>query len=218
MGGILSGPEICRLVERRRRFDAGDEVDGVPGIEIEPFDPSRCGPNSYDVLLSNQLRVYAIPSVLRQYPVWVFDAGQGEALNHIGLDGVDVYRPPPTVAITIPPEGMWLHPGILYLGATVERTLCHGLVPWLDGRSSIGRAGLSVHVTAGRGDDGWDGRWTLEITAVAHPVKVYPNMRGGQVTFFTLVGERKAYEGKYQHQDGPTESRLHLDAEAKEHE
>lgn len=107
---------------------------------------------------------------------------------------------------------------MLYLAATVERTVAHGLTSWLDGRSSVGRMGLSVHVTAGRGDDAWMGRWTLELTAVTHPVKVYTGMRIGQVTYFMLQGERKPYnpDGKYSQQDGPTPSRMYLDTDTKD--
>jgi dCTP deaminase len=214
MGGILSGPEIVRLVKQARAHNAlkftpadpkADWPAPVPGIEIEPFDPGRCGPNSYDVLLSDQIRVYRIASARRAHPE-LFDGDRS-----VLPDGVDMRNPPPTLLTTIPADGMWLYPGVLYLGATVESTLCYGLVPWLDGRSSVGRLGLSIHVTAGRGDDGWKGVWTCEITAVAHPVKVYPNERFGQLTFFTLVGQRKAYTGRYQDQAGPTESRMHLD-------
>jgi dCTP deaminase len=213
MGGILSGPEIVRLVEQTQAHKAlrskladlkVDWAAPVPSIEIEPFNPDRCGPNSYDVLLSDQIRVYRIASARRAHPE-LFDGDRS-----VLPDGVDMRNPPPTLLTAIPADGMWLYPGVLYLGATVESTLCHGLVPWLDGRSSVGRLGLSIHVTAGRGDDGWKGVWTCEITAVAHPVKVYPNERFGQLTFFTLVGQRKEYAGHYQNQAGPTESRMHL--------
>jgi dCTP deaminase len=88
---------------------------------------------------------------------------------------------------------------------------CAGLVPWLDGRSSVGRLGISVHSTAGRGDDGFFGRWTLEVSVV-HPVRVYPGMKVGQVTFFDLRGERRPYRGKYQNQDAAVASKLWEDA------
>lgn len=209
--GVLSGPEIARLVKQTKAFKEGGMLPSLPSIEIEPFDQDRCGPNSYDVLLSNQLRIYAIRSaILHHY---------GEVKNQLPdlqwqeREGVDLHYPTPTVALDIPREGRWLFPGVLYLGRTVERTLCRGLVPWLDGRSSIGRCGLSVHVTAGRGDDNWDGTWTCEITAVTHPVKVYPNERFGQLTYFTLIGDRKPYTGRYSGQVEPTASRLHLDVE-----
>lgn len=215
---VLSGPEIARLVERTRQIAQGEATPSLPTILIEPFDPELAGPNSYDVHLSPELRVYALHSVARidrqhgDDPP--FDRTLSVAIqNYHGhwVGGVDVHQPTPTIDLAIPPDGLWLWPGILYLAATVERTLCCGLVPWLDGRSSVGRAGLSVHVTAGRGDDGWPGRWTLEMTAVTHPVKVYAGMRCGQITYFDLKGERKPYTGKYVNQDGPTETRLHLD-------
>lgn len=227
---VLSGPEITRIVHNTRSVRALPPGDGVklhydlhgPLIEIEPFDPDLAGPNSYDVHLAPELRVYALRSVVRIDRTYREDPDDSydhdntlsSAIRGYGgpwVGGVDVHQPTPTIDLKIPDGGLWLWPGILYLAATVERTLCCGLVPWLDGRSSVGRAGLSVHVTAGRGDDGWPGRWTLEMTAVTHPVKIYAGMRCGQVTYFDLRGERKPYAGKYVNQDGPTETRLHLD-------
>lgn len=206
---VLTGPEIARLVNLNRAVIATGESPPVPSIYIDPFSPSLCGPNSYDMHLSNEMRVYALSSVRRAHPE-LFTSYYGNAILPQGLDAREK---PETVPFTIPEDGFWLHPGVLYLGATVEKTCCHGLCPWMDGRSSTGRLGLSVHVTAGRGDDSWLGRWTLEITCPTHPVKVYPNMRCLQVTYFTLVGERQPYAGRYNSQDGPTASRLHLDAE-----
>ena len=77
---------------------------------------------------------------------------------------------------TIPPEGLVLDPNRLYLGRTIERTETHNLVPMLEDRSSIGRLGLFVHVTAGFGDVGFCGYWTLEMFAV-QPVRIYPGVR-----------------------------------------
>lgn len=211
---VLSGPEIVRLVHRTRLMKDGTVLDSLPRILIEPFDEKFAGPNSYDVHLAPELRVYAIQSVATIHPE-LFANLRPRQIYKLPV-GVDAHTDTPTVPVIIPEEGLWLHPGVLYLGATVERTLCEGLVPWLDGRSSVGRLGLSVHVTAGRGDDGWPGRWTMEMQAETHPVKVYPNMRVGQVTYFTLEGERKPYEGRYRDQDGATASRLHLDAPKKE--
>jgi dCTP deaminase len=121
----------------------------------------------------------------------------------------------PTAELTIPKTGLILHPGALYLGSTVERTITKGCVPWMDGRSSLGRLGVQIHATAGRGDDGFgdpDGcTWTLEIT-VTHPVFVRPKLRVGQITFFDLIGERQPYRGRYSRQQGPAASRLFEDA------
>lgn len=204
---ILTGPEIIRLIgstraSKRWAADHGvPEVLFVPRLDIEPFDPARAGPNSYDVTLADKLLVYNLVNS-SAYLLY----GSGAALEY--RNELDVRRETPTTELTIPPDGMVLLPGILYLGSTVERTACHGLIPWLDGRSSVGRLGIQIHATAGRGDDGWEGTWTLEIT-VTHPVRVYPGMRIGQLTFFTTRGERAPYAGRYQHQAGPTASRMH---------
>ena len=65
--------------------------------------------------------------------------------------------------IIIPEDGLLLESRKLYLGRTIEYTETHNLVPMLEGRSSVGRLGLFVHVTAGFGDVGFKGYWTLEI-------------------------------------------------------
>lgn len=107
-----------------------------------------------------------------------------------------------------------LRPGFLYLGRTVERIRAEGFVPVIDGRSSAGRLGLFVHVTAGRGDDGFNGTFTLEIVVV-EPLLVYPwpheLSRLIQVSFIPVVGERSPYKGRYQSQEWTTASRLDAD-------
>jgi dCTP deaminase len=208
---VLTGPEITAIVARTRSFKEYGLAPCLPTIEIEPFDPERAGPNSYDVHLSAHLRIYGIRSaVLTHYDV-IKDQLRDSLWDK--RDGIDPDDMPPTYDVTIPADGIWLVPGILYLGSTVERTSTCGLVPWLDGRSSVGRLGMSVHVTAGRGDDGFGAgpkglcAWTLEITVV-HPLKVRAGMRFGQLTYFTLVGDRKPYQGHYSGQVEPTPSRL----------
>lgn len=186
---ILSGPEIERVVRATAAAKENGYSPALPAIEITPFDPTRCGPNSYDVTLDDTLLVY----------------------RSAVLDCRDSH---PTETVLIPERGLILLPGELYLGSTVERTACSGLVPWLDGRSSIGRLGIQIHSTAGRGDDGFGEvmpggcSWTLELT-VTKPVRVYPNLRIGQLTFIRLAGERKGYRGRYADQAAlPVASRL----------
>jgi dCTP deaminase len=77
----------------------------------------------------------------------------------------------------------------------------------LEGRSSVGRLGLAVHITAGFGDDGFAGQWVLEL-ATTHPLKVYPGVAICQVAYTAIVGESSAYRGKYQGQRGPVPSGL----------
>ena len=71
-------------------------------------------------------------------------------------------------ALTIAEKGLWLYLGVLYLGATVEYTESNKLVPAIEGRSSLARMGLQVHVTAGFGDNGFCGEWTLGLQSSTH--------------------------------------------------
>ena len=99
----------------------------------------------------------------------------------------------------IPPEGLVLQPNQLYLGRTVERTETHNLVPMIEGRSSIGRLGLFVHVTAGFGDVGFCGYWTLEMFAV-QPVRIYAGVAICQIFYHDIRGPFTEYQSdKYQH-------------------
>jgi dCTP deaminase len=68
----------------------------------------------------------------------------------------------------------------------------------LEGRSSIGRLGLFVHITAGFGDVGFRGYWTLEMFAV-QPVRIYPGVEICQIFYHTLEGAVSEYcSEKYQ--------------------
>lgn len=122
---------------------SGKEIQRHIGKEIiiEPFDQSRVNPNSYNLTLHNELLVYE---------------------NH----ELDMKKLNPTKRITIPEEGLVLEPNRLYLGRTNEFTKTEGFVPMLEGRSSTGRLGLFIHVTAGFGDVGFAGYWTLEIFCI----------------------------------------------------
>ncbi len=132
-------------------------------IVIEPWRPDCLGSNSYDVHLGRWLAVYTQPEL---------DARQHNAIDYI----------------EIPETGYVLQPGILYLGVTEEYTETHAHVPFLEGKSSVGRLGIHIHATAGKGDVGFCNTWTLEISVV-HPVRVYAGMPIGQLIFFELKGE-----------------------------
>jgi dCTP deaminase len=106
--------------------------------------------------------------------------------------------------------GIVLYPGVLYLGHTVEYTESTKFVPAIEGRSSVGRLGICIHVTAGFGDIGFRGDWTLEITVV-HPTRVYAETEVCQIAFTTTKGTVQPYEGRYQGQSGPKPSGLWRD-------
>lgn len=130
-------------------------------ILIEPWDERCLGSNSYDVHLSKYFKTY--PTML------------------------DFKADNPTQEFEIPGEGFTLQPGRLYLGSTVEYTETRGLVPFIDGKSSVGRLGVNVHCTAGRGDAGFCNHWTLEISCV-EPVIVYPGVPIAQLYYKTIFG------------------------------
>jgi dCTP deaminase len=142
-------------------------------IVIEPFDESQINPNSYNLTLHNELMVY----------------------EEVVLDMAKANR---VRRIPIPEEGLVLNPYQLYLGRTTELTATHNLVPQIEGRSSVGRLGLFVHVTAGFGDVGFAGYWTLEMFAV-HQVKIYPGVPICQIFYHEITGEIEEYASKYQH-------------------
>ncbi len=125
---------------------------------------------------------------------------------------LDMKKENETIEMTIPEEGLVLYPGVLYIGRTVERTWTNKFIPMINGRSSGGRLGISIHICAGFGDIGFDGTWTLEITVV-EPIRIYPNTEIAQVCFFKPCGKiltKDLYRGRYFGQEDATASRFHL--------
>ena len=157
-------------------------------IVIEPFMQSCLGTNSYDVHLGKTLAVYEDE---------VLDARQHNKIKYLEIGS----------------DGFVLQPGTLYLGVTEEYTETHNSVPFLEGKSSIGRLGIDIHATAGKGDVGFCNTWTLEISCV-HPVKVYAGMPIGQLIYFMVEGDianfyNKKENAKYtQRTDKPVESMM----------
>ncbi len=165
---------------------SGREIEKRIGksIRIDPFDPGQLNPNSYNLRLHDELLVY-----------------DGKLLDMKLENG--------TKRIVIPERGLVLKPRRLYLGRTLEYTKTDGLVPMLEGRSSIGRLGLFVHVTAGFGDVGFAGFWTLEMYCV-QPVRIYPGIQICQIYYHSIQGEYDTYDkGKYQDNTGIQPSLLY---------
>ena len=185
--GILTGPEIERQIAAGR-------------ITIDPYRQEHVSCGSVDLTLGDRVTLYEgtfgddrrhpsvdgrtytpIASVAKRNPELVWDARS----------------PWPTVTRVIDPKVGWvLKPGICYLLHTAERIHTDHFIPIIDGKSSVGRAFLLVHYTAGYGDPGFDGQYTLEVTSEI-PVRVYPGMKICQVRFHTMVGEPRLYRGHY---------------------
>jgi dCTP deaminase len=173
---ILSGKKIA---EEREKGN----------IIIDPFDPKRVGPNSYNLRLDKELAVY-----------------EDKVL--------DMKKPLTVRKLEIPEEGLVLEPNQLYLGRTIEYTETKNFVPMLEGRSSIGRLGLSVHITAGFGDVGFRGFWTLEIFALL-PIRLYAGVEICQVFYHEIAGPFDEYQSKkYQDNRGLQPSMLYQDFNA----
>ncbi len=150
-------------------------------IFIDPFNSRQLNPNSYNLCLHNEVFVYEEATL-------------------------DLKKEHQLKKITIPESGLLLEARKLYLGRTVEHTRTEGYVPMLEGRSSVGRLGLNVHVTAGFGDVGFSGYWTLEMHCI-HPIKIYPHVQICQIFYHSIEGDYDNYQSsKYQNNTGVQKS------------
>ena len=155
-------------------------------IWIEPFNEKQLNPNSYNLRLHHELLVY-------------------------DRELLDMKMENKAHVLTIPESGLVLDPGRLYLGRTLEYTRTEGFVPMLEGRSSVGRLGLFIHITAGFGDVGFAGYWTLEMFCI-QPVKIYPGVEICQIYYHGIAGEYENYQSsKYQHNTGIQPSMMYKD-------
>ena len=157
-------------------------------IIISPFNSENVNPNSYNIELGDYLKVYEEDSVL------------------------DSKKPLKTRIIPIDDNGIVLEPNKVYLGYSKEIIGSDYFVPTITGRSSTGRLGLFVQITADLVDIGFKGNLTFQLHAV-QPLKIYKGMKLGQVCFWKPKGKIKLYNGKYQNSVGPQESKVWKDFE-----
>lgn len=145
----------------------------IGNIRISDFDERNLNPNSYNVTLNKKI------------------------IRYTNLP-LDPKRDNPTEEIIIPSQGLLINPGEFFLGSTNECVDSLQHIPCISGRSSVGRLSIAVHQTAGFGDIGFCGKWTLEMFVIV-PTIWYPNMKIGQIYWFKPCGEIKdTYHGKYQ--------------------
>jgi len=154
-------------------------------IIIEPFDKNQLGPNSYDFKLGDKCLIY----------------------KNAELDSA---KDNEVIEMPIPADGLLLDPSKIYLINTFETMGSNTFVPIIRGRSSIGRLGIFIDITADLIDLGSINRWTLQLHSVM-PVKVYKGMLIGQVTFWAAKGEKVFYNGKYKNHESPVKSFSHKD-------
>lgn len=159
---------------------------------LDPFDPSRIQPSSIDMTLGNQFSVLGydktngILDLREDNSTWLKDITVEEHLD--------------------------LRPGEFALATTTEvLALPNDLAARVEGKSSLGRLGLMVHITAGFIDPGFHGEVTLElVNLLPCPIRLYPGMPVAQLAVFEMTGDAaNPYKGKYQGQVGPAQSKFH---------
>lgn len=153
-------------------------------IFIYPFDQKQLNSNSYNLLINNKLLKYT-------------------------CETLDMKKENPYTEIIIPEEGYTLQPGELYLASTFERTKTYKYIPKIEGRSSVARLGLFVHISASLGEAGFDGHWTLELSCIK-PLKIYPFVPICQIYYNEISGDVDLCESKkYQHCEGVQASKMY---------
>jgi dCTP deaminase len=183
--------------------------DGHIKMSPQP-DYSQISGVTVDIRLGNKFRVFED----HQAPYIDLSGSKEsmqEALNSVMSDEIVLEED----------KAFFLHPGELALAVTHESiTLPGNIVGWLDGRSSLARLGLMVHVTAHRIDPGWSGNIVLEFfNGGKLPLALKPGMKIGAISFEVLSDfAEKPYnsrlDAKYKNQDGATASRISSDDKA----
>ena len=188
-------------------------------IVVQPFIHANLGTNSIDLTLAPHLVTYinAEDYIAETYHLGrrSFQISDNVYKSVHATDGyfIDSKANNETRKFEIPEEGFILQPGQLYIASTNEYTETWNAVPKLEGRSSLGRLGLFIHVTAGYGDVGFCGKWTLELVATV-PLRIYPNMKICQISYHGIsekpnIDYSKKESAKYSGQMGATASKMH---------
>jgi dCTP deaminase len=153
-------------------------------IHLRPFEEGLVNPNSYNYRLGDTL--------LELEDVVIDPAKEPSYKEHI-----------------IGSEGFVLKPGRLYLASTLEEIGSDHYVTTLIGRSSVGRLGLFLQITADLGHVGAKHAWTLELKVV-QPLRVYRGMRIGQVSFWRVSGRQEhKYSDGYSSFSKPKGSKIY---------
>lgn len=187
--------------------DIQDLLDQEKIIIVPKPDESMISGVSVDICLGNKFRVFEAhnaPFIDLSGP----KAEVQDAMNTVMSDEIHVDDG----------EAFFLHPGELALAVTYESvTLPDNIVGWLDGRSSLARLGLMVHVTAHRIDPGWSGHIVLEFYNSGQlPLALRPRMKIAALNFETMSGSalrpyNKRTDAKYKGQTGAVASRISED-------
>lgn len=238
-GGMLTGAEIERQIKKRKidisPYDpsclnpnsynlklhpqlliykrGGGRTELLPKNRVNKLNENNVNKADYEFIDNiNDVKVKTLNSNIKSYTCDEI-ISLAKFNDTEKLEPLDMKKDNEIIEFTIPEEGYVLQPGVLYIGRTVERTFSDKFIPMINGRSSGGRLGISIHVCAGFGDIGFNGTWTLEITAV-EPVRIYANTEIAQVCYFSPYGKiKKLYRGRYYKQEDATASRFYKSKE-----
>ncbi len=191
---LSDGDIEAALEEGSIRLTPQPDLDAISGISV-------------DLRLANSFRVFSNNSV-----PFLDLSGEREQLNK------NIDRVMSKEIIIEGDDSLFIHPGELVLGSTFESVeIPDNLVGWLDGRSSLARLGLMVHVTAGRIDPGWKGQIVLEFYNLGKiPLALRPEMVICALSFETMSNPAKRpyrlrEDAKYRNQKGAISSRMGSD-------
>jgi len=160
-----------------KRIEKGD-------LKIEPFDEKSIGPASIDFHLGDAFRVFKTENGLYHIDK---NANHEDITEPVEIDEYIVIEPKQTIH-----------------GITVEKlTLPDDLCAWIEGRSMIGRLGLTTHITAGFIQPGVSNKTVLEIHNMGPlPLALHPGIAICQIILMETKGKAR-YEGKFQTQEKP---------------
>ena len=195
-------------------------------IIIEGFNKDNLNPSSVDLTLNGTFKIYKrelkkellyddLPQWVKNNNLWFTKYNIGDNIGYYYYDCLDVKNKNQEVeTFTIPDEGYVLIPGKVYLYACNEKLgVGNNIRAKVEGKSSLGRLGLFVHVTAGFIDPGFKGSLVLELVAT-EPIRIYKDMKICQIEYSYLSGEvlesyDKKPNSKYMNQDGVQESLMY---------
>ncbi|WP_409200708.1 dCTP deaminase [Methanobrevibacter sp. DSM 116169] len=176
-------------------------------IVIEPLkDEQQIQPSSVDLRLGEEFKIFKV--IRKPYIDPLDEEDVAEYMESCHVDDGKAFI---------------IHPNEFALATTDEYIkVPDDLVARVEGRSSMGRLGVTMHVTAGYIDPGFEGKITLEISNIgAMPVALYPGQRVCQVVFETMTTPSERPYGhpernsKYMGQKRPESSRIKQDYDLK---
>jgi dCTP deaminase len=174
-------------------------------LKIEPFEKENLGPDSIDIRLGKEVLIAK---------------NVGRTLDPLKKDEADYFE---KVEIGSKNNNSFMlsHHQFVLANTLEKISLSDGIAAQIEGRSSIGRFGIVIHMTAGIVHAGFGSKkpstLTLEVYSVnPNPVLLHPGMKIAQLSFFRLgkratTGYDDRKGSKYLGQSSPMAPKVYLD-------